>query len=78
MIYELIIYQTGQSLQDKNEAQFFNNNGLAISRRSKFGSSDLPKPSSTMTANTMDAKLLSSFTCNDQDRRYINMFNQKF
>lgn len=45
-----------------SEAQFLSSMGLASSRISKLGSRDLPRPSSTMMANTMDAKLLSSFT----------------
>lgn len=44
------------------KAQFFSRIGLARWSISKFGSSDLPRPSSTMMANTMEAKLLSSFT----------------
>ena len=44
------------------EAQLLSSRGLAKSRMSKLGSSDLPRPSSTMMANTMEAKLLSSLT----------------
>lgn len=33
---------------------------------SRLGSSDLPRPSSTIMANTIEAKLLSSFTCKVQ------------
>lgn len=36
--------------------------GLAASRMSSVGSSERPSPSSTMMANTMEAKLLSSLT----------------
>ncbi|KAG7230934.1 hypothetical protein INR49_024962 [Caranx melampygus] len=49
-------------LHQSSEAQFFSSRGLAKSKMSKLGSSDLPRPSSTMMANTMEAKLLSSFT----------------
>lgn len=40
----------------------FSRKGLAASRMSSLGSSERPSPSSTMMANTMEAKLLSSFT----------------
>jgi hypothetical protein len=37
-------------------------NGLAFCIMSTVGSSDLPRPSTTMMANMMDEKLPSSFT----------------
>lgn len=55
----------------RSEVQFFSRRGLAISRMSRFGSSDLPKPSRTMMANTIDAKLLSNFTCHKQSKTHV-------
>lgn len=57
-------------VRQSSEAQFFSRRGLARSRMSKLGSSDLPRPSSTMMANTTEAKLLSSFTYgNNEEQR---------
>lgn len=50
------------------EVAFLRSRGLATSRISRVGSRDLPNPSNTMMANTMEAKLLSSFTYETQKK----------
>lgn len=60
-----------------SEAQFFSSRGLAKCRMSRLGSSDLPRPSSTMMANTMEAKLLSSFTWKNNEGQ-VSIFKKYY
>lgn len=46
----------------RTEAAVLMSSGLAASRMSSSGSSERPRPSRTMMAKMMEAKLLSSFT----------------
>lgn len=48
----------------RTEAAVLMSSGLAASRMSSSGSSERPRPSRTMMAKMMEAKLLSSFTWN--------------
>ena len=58
------------SVLQNREGEFFSRRGLAKSRISRLGSSDLPRASSTMMATTMEAKLLSNFTCKKDQSQY--------
>lgn len=50
------------SVYSSTEAAVLMSSGLAASRMSSSGSSERPRPSRTMMAKMMEAKLLSSFT----------------
>lgn len=56
------LHACGMPLPVGGDTAPFSRKGLAASRMSSLGSSERPSPSSTMMANTMEAKLLSSFT----------------
>ena len=55
---------------------FLSKNGVAAAKISKWGSSDRPRPSSTITANITEAKLDSSFTYNNKMLKNINILNK--
>lgn len=53
---------TATGVYSRTEAAVLMSSGLAASRMSSSGSSERPRPSRTMMAKMMEAKLLSSFT----------------